>query len=127
MPLFNGNTKRLVGWIKGKIDVALDPDRNWRAPPEPELEEVEEEGPPVVALRFKVTTPPTTPDGKDGSVLFVYGRDEAEARSRLPAAIGAGARFEQAGYSENGVLHLPDEEVRACMASTKDERIAPDK
>ena len=123
--LFNGSTKRLLGWVKGRIDAALDPDRNWTRV-ESELEEEEEEE-PVVSLRFKVTVPPTTPDAKDGRVLFLYGRDETEARSRLPAALAAGARFEPAGYSQDGVLHLPDEEVRACMASTQDERVAPDK
>jgi hypothetical protein len=110
MPLFNGTGVRLMGWLKGKLDQAMDPDKG--------IPDLEEEGPtePVVSLRFKVTL-------ADKRVLFVYGRDEAEATSRL-AGLDVTA-IEYAGNVENGVVYLLDEEVRAAMASTKDERIAP--
>jgi hypothetical protein len=68
--------------------------------------------------RFKVTTP------NNGTVYIVYGRDEAEALGRLPASLPI-ERVERAGYSVDGVLHVPPEEVAAAMASTRDDRVAP--
>lgn len=71
-------------------------------------------------LRFKVTT---TEEPK--RVLFVYGRDEAEARSRLPTSLPAGFTVEPAGHVENGIVHFPPEELRETMASMQDGRRAP--
>jgi len=99
MTILNGNTQRFVGWIKDKIDTYL-----------PALEPVETEA-PIRSSRFKVTT-------AADRVLFVYGREEAEAVSRLPEATRAGARIEPAGHVENGELRVPDEEARAVAAST---------
>lgn len=112
---------RIVGWLKGRFDTYLRPDPSLSfQDPEPE----EEEGPtePVVALRFRVTT--VDEAGKDDRVLFVYGRDEAEVRSKLPAALRVG-RVEPAGQAVDGVVHFPPDELRAAMASMQDGRKAP--
>jgi hypothetical protein len=70
-----------------------------------------------VSLRFKVTA-------GDGRVLFVYGRDEAQARKRL-SSVAADAVFELAGRVEGGVVHVPPEEWRAVTGSIVEGRVAP--
>jgi hypothetical protein len=108
---------KFTDWLKGKLDAHLspDPELSFR---DPEPEEIEDEdGPPVVTARFKVTT-------EDNRTLFVYGCDEAEARSRLPESLSI-ASFEPAGHAENGVIHFPPEELSEVMASMQDGRRAP--
>jgi len=70
----------------------------------------------MTSLRFKVTS--------GERVLFVYGRDRDEALGRLPANLPVES-ITAAGRVKNGVVHYPDDEVRAVMASTRDERRAP--
>lgn len=106
---------RVTDWIKGKFDSYLKPDPALSFLDEPPEEE--EEGPPVVAQRFKATT-------EDKRILFVYGRDETEARNRLPESLSI-ASFGPAGHVENGVVHFPQEELREAMASMQDGRRAP--
>ena len=68
--------------------------------------------------RFKVAA-------SGGRTLFVYGRDEAEVRRRLPSE-DLGAALESAGYvDDDGTLHLPPEEVHAVTGSIVEGRVAP--
>lgn len=67
--------------------------------------------------RFKVTTANVPP-----RILFVYGRDPADARSKVTDLI---ASIESAGTVENGVVHFPPDELRETMASMQDGRKAP--
>jgi hypothetical protein len=89
MIILNGNTQRFVGWIKGKVDAYLADTRS---------------------SRFKMTT-------DEGRVFFVYGRDEVEARVRLPKSLNV-VRIEPAGFVENGELFVPEDEARAMADST---------
>jgi len=69
-----------------------------------------------ISHRFKVATP-------DGRTLFVYGCNELAARKRLPAdSLGV---LEPAGRVEDGVVHIPPEEVQAAMESMVEGRVAP--
>ena len=77
----------------------------------------------MVAARFRVTT--VDESGKDGKVLFVYGRDQTEACERIPSSLLLNARIEAAGHAENGLVHFPPEELREAMASMQDGRRAP--
>lgn len=121
---------RIVDWLKNKSEAvrALVDERLARGVPElvppdhPEEEEEDEEEEDVKppAYRFRVTTqdePPRT--------LFVYGRDEADARSKLHASLSDIARVEAAGHTEGGVILFPPEELREVMASMQDGRKAP--
>jgi len=72
----------------------------------------------VGSRRFRVTA-----DGKP--TLFVYGKDEAEARGRLPGD-RTGDRITPAGHVDaSGRAHFPPEEVRVAMESARDDRKAP--
>jgi hypothetical protein len=66
-------------------------------------------------LRFRVEMP-------DGRTMFVYGKDEAEARGRYRFPI---SKLDAAGYVEDGVLHCPLAEVLAVAGSIVEGRVAP--
>ena len=70
-----------------------------------------------VSHRFKVAAP-------DGRTLFVYGLKELDARKQLPPDL-LGAKLEPAGRVEDGVVHIPPEEVRAVTGSIVEGRVAP--
>jgi hypothetical protein len=115
---------RVIDWIKGKLDIHPDPARSFLAPePQEDLEERPTE--PVVSNRYKVTTKVKDNQGKEDKVLFVYGRDEAEARSRISESLLEGATIELAGHVRDGVVHFPPEELRLAMESMQDDRKAP--
>jgi hypothetical protein len=70
-----------------------------------------------IRYRFKVTTADVPP-----RILFVYGRDPADARSKVTDLITS---IESAGTVEKGVVHFPPEELREVMATMQDGRRAP--
>jgi len=110
----------ILDWIKNRL--SPDPSLSFQQTEPPEGEEEPPE-PVVVAARFRVTTVDEL--GKDGKVLFVYGRDQAEACGRIPSPLLVNARIELAGHVENGVVHFPPDELREAMASMQDGRRAP--
>ncbi len=72
-----------------------------------------------LSLRFMVLTP-------EKRILFVYGKDETQARGRLPAELAAAVAFEPAGFVDCcGVLCVPPEEARAVTGSIVEGRVAP--
>ena len=115
---------KISDWIKVKLDIYFSPDpalsfpKRVVGPGEEEDDEDEEEGELFVSSRFRVTT-------RDDRVLFVYGRDQAEACGRIPSALLLNARVEPAGHVEGGVVRFPPEELRQVMGSMQDGRRAP--
>lgn len=93
------------------------------ADPEPDLDPAVEnvEGVTVLSLRFRVTTvarPATTDSAKRESMVYVvYGKNQEDALSRFELMLKEdptlleGAKVEQAGFVENGIVHYPDDEV----------------
>ena len=116
---------RIADWIKDKLDARFNPDpaSSFRDPEPPDEEEEEEPSEPVVSNRFKVTTKDEV--GKVDKVLFVYGRDQAEACGRIPSPRLLNADVEPAGHATDGVVHIPPEELRQAMESMCDGRKAP--
>jgi hypothetical protein len=71
--------------------------------------------------RYQLTT-------DQGRVFIVYAGSEAEARAQLSTTLNVSAcSVKETGYSENGIIHIPAEELAAIMRSTEDDRIAPGK
>ena len=107
---------RLKGVAKDKLNGFLD------EPTEPEPEE-EAADPPTISLRFRVTTAdtPATADmpAVKGSTYYVYGRDATQALARLPASMKV-TNVEQAGWVENGVLILPEDELKVVMVDGRE-------
>jgi hypothetical protein len=116
---------KFIDWAKNKLTgyIYPNPEQSY---PKLDMEVELDEPVPTASVRFRVTTAelPATVDApkRVSSVYYVYGQIQEEALRRLPESLRLGAKVEEAGSIQDGVLRLPDDEKKVVIV---DERIVP--